>query len=590
MKPTSLILLSVLTGGAGIISAQLVDPIPERIQPGGLVLPLEDWLQVPASGPAPKLARISVVKPAFDGSGRIFVADLRGPMHVIDGDRRELYTDVAQAFPDFIDEPQLGSGFHAFAFHPEFPTNGRFYTVHTEPGGSGDLDFGPVVDLEVTIESVVTEWITSDPTANTFSGSRREILRVGYPTDLHNFQEIAFNHFVDRTHEDYGLLYVCVGDGGAVNVDPTLAHRLDSVYGTLLRIDPSGTDSGNGQYGIPSTNPFVAQRADGTLGEIYAWGFRNPHRVCWDPAAPDRMFLADIGQANIEEINLVVKGGDYGWWAREGTFRLDPTVDDSVVWPLPPNDAEFGYQYPVAQYDHDEGFAVTLGFVYRGYQQPLLDGLLLFGDIVNGRVFYVEADELAAGSPATIQELLFEHDGTAQSLLEIMGDTRADLRFGLSEDGEIFLTTKRDGFIHRFTPSAENGSGDLANISTRGTVQTGDGIMVGGFVVTDEARRVLIRGLGPTLADLDVAGALADPRITVFDNLGQEIAFNDDWSAQPYADAVISAGATAGAYPLVEGSADAALVLYLAPGVYTVHLTGQSTETGVGLIEVYRLP
>jgi len=590
MKLASPILFSTFIGCAGFISAQLDDPIPEPIEPGGLVLPLEDWLQVPASGPAPVLARVSVTKPAFDGSGRIFVADLRGPMHVIDGDSMELYTDVADFFPNFTDGLQRGSGFHAFAFHPDFPTNGLFYTVHTEPGGSGDLDFGPVVDREVTIESVVTEWTTTDPTANTFAGSRREILRVGYPIEFHNLQEVAFNHFVDRSHEDYGLLYVCVGDGAAVNVDPAMGHRLDSVYGTVLRIDPAGTDSTNGQYGIPPSNPFIDQGDDGALGEIYAWGFRNPHRVCWDPIAPDRMFLADIGQAQIEEVNLVIKGGDYAWWAREGTFLLDPSVDDSVVWPLPPDDAENGYQYPVAQYDHDEGRGITLGYVYRGLQQPLLDGLLLFGDLVNGRVFYVEADELEAGSQATIKEMLFEYEGTTQTLLEILDDTRTDLRFGLSEDGEIFLTTKRDGFIRRFATSEDNGSGELANISTRGTVQSGDGVMVGGFVVDADERRMLIRGLGPTLADLGVPGALANPSITVFNNAGQEIAFNSNWSDQPYADAIESAGAAVGAYPLPEDSADSALLLYLAPGVYTVHLSGESTETGIGLIEVYRLP
>ena len=114
--------------------------------------------------------------------------------------------------------------------------------------------------------------------------------------------------------------------------------------------------------------------------------------------------------------------------------------------------------------------------------------------------------------------------------------------------------------------------------------------MVGGFVIDENARRVLIRGLGPTLGDLGVVGALSDSQITVFKAGGREIAFNDNWGAQPNADTIATVSAAVGAFPLAEGSLDAALLLYLAPGAYTVHLTGVNDEVGVGLIEVYRVP
>jgi hypothetical protein len=186
--------------------------------------------------------------------------------------------------------------------------------------------------------------------------------------------------------------------------------------------------------------------------------------------------------------------------------------------------------------------------------------------------------------------MLFDRDGSTRTLREIMGDNRADLRFGTSEDGEIFLTTKRDGYIRRFKASTENGTGVLTNISTRGTVLNGDGLMVGGFVVDDDARRVLIRGLGPTLGDFGVVGALSDVQMTVFKVGGRGIAFNDNWGTQPNADTIATVSVAVGATPLAEGSLDAALLLYLAPGAYTIHLTGVNDEVGVGLIEVYRVP
>lgn len=136
----------------------------------------------------------------------------------------------------------------------------------------------------------------------------------------------------------------------------------------------------------------------------------------------------------------------------------------------------------------------------------------------------------------------------------------------------------------------DSGSGELTNISTRGTVLNGDGIMVGGFVIDEDVRRVLIRGLGPTLGEFGVAGALSDSRMTVFSAGGDEIASNDNWGDQSNADTIAAVSATVGAFPLAEDSLDAVLLLDLAPGAYTVHLTGVGDATGVGLIEVYRVP
>jgi len=164
------------------------------------------------------------------------------------------------------------------------------------------------------------------------------------------------------------------------------------------------------------------------------------------------MLIGDIGQANIEEVNLGIAGADYGWSAREGTFALDPD-DVTRVLDLPPFDASFDVTYPVAQYDHDEGNAIVGGFVYRGDAVPELFGQYVFGDIVNGRIFFVDADALELGRQAPIEELTLLRDGEPISLLDLVDAPRADLRFGQDLDGELYVTTKQDGMVRTFAPA-----------------------------------------------------------------------------------------------------------------------------------------
>ncbi len=135
-----------------------------------------------------------------------------------------------------------------------------------------------------------------------------------------------------------------------------------------------------------------------------------------------------------------------GWSEREGLCAVDH-FDQLATLPLPPDDATFGYTYPVAQYDHDEGFAIIGGFVYRGSEVPDLIGKYFFGDN-NGRIFFVDVDDLALGSQTTIRELTLVYEDEVQTLLEILGEPRrADLRFGVDEDQELYVLTKRDGMV-----------------------------------------------------------------------------------------------------------------------------------------------
>jgi len=159
------------------------------------------------------------------------------------------------------------------------------------------------------------------------------------------------------------------------------------------------------------------------------------------------MLVGEIGQDNIEEINLVVPGADYGWYLREGTFAVN--LDDaSIIYDLPPDDASQGFTYPVAMYDHDEGIAIAGGHVYRGSAIPSLYGQYIFADLVTGRMFHVPVDDLVQGSQATIFQLtLVDHNGNTTTLKKLIGANRADVRLGLDDDGEIYLLTKTDGKI-----------------------------------------------------------------------------------------------------------------------------------------------
>lgn len=419
----------------------LTDPIPAPITMSGLEVRLEHVATIPASGTSP-LTRINTAVAAGDGSGRLFVPDLRGDLWVVDGGSPAVYLDVPSHFPDFVDAPRLGTGLGYVAFDPDFATNGRFYTVHTEDGAALTSHTPDFVDpLGTVVHGVITEWTAADSVAATFAGTTREVMRVGFATYFHGFQQIGFG--------PDGFLYLATGDGVHVPLFSPGPQDLGQIQGKLLRIDPGGTDSANGAYGIPALNPFVGTA--GALGEIWAYGFRNPHRFSWDETS-GKLLLGNIGESNIDMVHQVLPQANHGWTEREGTFLFDPS-DPENVYPLPVGDAAFGYTYPVAQYDHDEGFAIVGGFVHRHPSIPELYGEYVFGDIVNGRVFHATESAMTLGAdPAPIGEIrLFDETDTEVTLLELVGESRVDLRVGMDEDGTILLLSKRSGDIWRLT-------------------------------------------------------------------------------------------------------------------------------------------
>jgi hypothetical protein len=314
--------------------------------------------------------------------------------------------------------------------------------------------------------AVVHEWQVLAGSPNSIDpASAREVLRIGMPyAAAHPIGQIAFDPAAGPGHPDRGLLFIAVGDGGSPTccpplIDPlSVAQDLSSPLGSLLRIDP--LENGGAPYSVPADNPFANDADASTLDVIWAFGLRNPHRFAFDTGRSGKLLLSDIGASNIEEINLIAKGDNYGWSEREGTFLITPS-DLFGVYPLPPDDATFGYSYPVLQYDHDEGdVAVSGGYVYRGSGAAQLLGDYVFGDLVSGRLFRAPAGSLDGSGQAAFEQLrlIDASDGLEKSLLEMVGGgppaPRADLRFGRDDAGEIYLVTKWDGRIRRLAGDA----------------------------------------------------------------------------------------------------------------------------------------
>ncbi len=433
----------------------VLNPIPEKIPFSGLTLFIQEFVQVPTTASEGQQARINKIAPLPDGSKRIFVHDLRGKLYEIVDDEAQLFLDLAGKKPHFMHTPGHGTGMGSFAFHPEYAQNGIFYTTHTEdPKRSPNADFSYDEELRVKVRWVLTEWTHQNPQSSLFKGTHRELMRVDMVSQIHGVQEISFNPLARPGDEDYGLLYIGIGDGGSViGKKSFLVQDKGKVWGCILRIDPRGKNSENGHYGIPDSNPFVGE--SGALGEIYAMGFRNPHRFTWDALHEGKMLASGIGQHFMEEVNLVIPGANYGWPEREGTFRMDPEGDLGKLYPLPSDDSALGYTYPVAQFDHDEGLAICGGYVYTGESIPALNGKYIFGEIVTGRLFMLDASSLQLGHQAPIQEvkIAWENGQTATwpELTDNVktGHGRVDFRMGIDADGELYLSTKANGKIFK---------------------------------------------------------------------------------------------------------------------------------------------
>lgn len=431
---------------------ELTDPIPAPIQPSGLVAGAALVTQIPASGSHGFKTRITKLD-YIPGTSRLMIVDIRGKLHELRNNQPGVYMDMATLKPHFIDEPGLATGFGSFAFHPEFSENGLLYTSHTEKPGITTADFRYASSVPVTVQWVISEWKADKPGAFPFKGKSRELFRIDMVTGMHGVQELTFNPNAGKGDDDYGLLYIGIGDGACVQSGyPFLVQSTEKPWGSILRIDPLGNNSANGKYGIPHSNPFAGKA--NALGEMYAYGFRNPHRITW--TTKGHMLASNIGQAKIESVNLILPGHNYGWPIREGTFLVNPYGDINKVYSLPEDDARFNITYPLAQYDHDEGLAISGGFEYTGTSVPELKGKYLFADMNNGRLYYLDIPEITPGNMASIKEWKITLNGKRTTTAELHGSKRVDLRFGKDHNGEVYFFSKQDGKVYRLIQSTNH--------------------------------------------------------------------------------------------------------------------------------------
>ncbi len=446
----------------------LDDPIPAGISRGDLSVSLETvadgfispLLAIPAPGVDDVLFVVDQVGiiwrvSLIDGSKTIFF-DISKNSTRPEGMNSGL-VDVGNAGFGAFDE----RGLLGLAFHPDYASNGLFYTYQSEEL-SGTADFSTMPEMaEANHQTVIAEWSNSAPLEPSASVTKREVLRIDQPQFNHNGGMLAF--------DNDGLLYIALGDGGArddedlTTEEPNNTTRvrvvghgsgngsdLSNPLGAILRIDPTARTSSNGQYGVPNSNPFDGSSTE--LAEIFAYGLRNPYRFSFDSETGE-LYAGDVGQGDIEEINIIEAGKDYGWNHKEGSFwfypnfRQDGYVSDEAPTPLPT-----GLTDPALQYDHDEGISVTGGYVYRGSDVPELDGVYIFADWSKdfsqplGRLFYSE-------DQSTIKE--FRLAGQPRVGLFITG-------FGQDSQGEVYVLGNtrgvplgRTGVLQKIVPAVE---------------------------------------------------------------------------------------------------------------------------------------
>ncbi|HEX3719980.1 MAG TPA: PQQ-dependent sugar dehydrogenase [Verrucomicrobiae bacterium] len=415
-------------------------PLPkiklERVLPNLKMPPRPDWL----------MEGIQSVRPVWmseapDGSGRFFVVVQTGRILVVkkgsDGSDAKDFLNIEDRHTTFQNE----DGLLGLAFHPGFKTNGLLYiyfTMENKPEDIKRLDNG--LPVAFPYRSVISEFKVSanDPDKADMS-SERVIFETLQPYWNHKGGELCFG--------PDGYLYFGLGDGGR-GTDPFgNGQNTASFLGKMLRIDVNSRTTLGGhrwthelQYGIPSDNPFVKEPEMGGVGahrEVYAYGFRNPWRWSFDRATGD-LWVGDVGQDLWEEVDLVTKGGNYGWNVREGAHHFKPGpagaqyIEPLMEYPHRPN------LLPESLYpDHTIGMCIVGGYVYRGQKYPALQGIYIYGDFSLGTIWGFRYDREAR--KITDQSSMLEQPKNICSFAE---DLDGEL-YALMDDGHIYQLTSQ---------------------------------------------------------------------------------------------------------------------------------------------------
>ena len=373
---------------------------------------------------------------APDGSGRMFIVYQTGKILVFkksgDGGDATEFLNIEARDPKAGGENECG--LLSVAFHPGFKTNGLFYVYYNQKNPA-DQHNQP---LNFPIRSVISEFKVSATNADAADlKSERILLQVQQPFGNHKGGELLFG--------PDGYLYLGLGDGGAADDPFNSGQNVATLLGKILRIDVNaktehafGDRNRHLEYGIPSDNPFVNEPNMGERGarkEIYALGLRNPWRFSFDRQT-GTLWCGDVGQDLWEEVDVIVKGGNYGWNVREGAHHFKPGPDgakyiEPVMEYTHRTDLQAQGMFP----DHSIGLCVIGGYVYRGKASPALTGLYLYGDYNLGRIWAFRYDD-AAQKVTAHGELLQQPDNICSFAEDADGEI-----YTLMQDGKIFQIT-----------------------------------------------------------------------------------------------------------------------------------------------------
>jgi glucose/arabinose dehydrogenase len=330
---------------------------------------------------------------AHDGSNRLFIVEQGGRILVKQpaGTGTSVFLNIQSRVLTTGGE----QGLLGLAFHPQYSTNRRFFVNYTRTSD------GATVIAQYSVS--VTDPNFVDP------ASEVVILVIDQPYPNHNGGMIEFG--------PDGYLYIGMGDGGSGNDPENRAQNVNELLGKVLRIDIDNPASETVRYSSPATNPFFGPTAG--RDEIFAVGLRNPWRFSFDRST-GQLYLGDVGQNAIEEVDIISLGGNFGWRVYEGTQCT--TIDPELC-------TGSGFIQPITQYTHAGGrCSITGGYVYRGPYRTLPSGTYVYGDFCTG-------------------EILMFKDG-AQSLLL---DTNFSISsFGEDESGEIYVVS-HGGTVYRIT-------------------------------------------------------------------------------------------------------------------------------------------
>ena len=366
----------------GTLSLEAVPAFPGLVWDG--------WSPVSDDGkPVPPLRPLTVTH-AGDGSGRRFIVEQTGRIYMIekDGQTAKIFLDIHEDTRPWKKSNE--EGLLGLAFHPRFSETGEFF-----------ICYSPVDAPQA--ERISRFHVSAQDPNKADQNSEEIVLQFDQPFPNHNGGSIAFG--------PDGFLYIGLGDGGSRNDPFDNAQNLSVLLGKILRIDidQPGAETA---YAVPPDNPFVDM--DGARPEIWAYGFRNPWQLTFDNQT-GALWMADVGQDLQEEINLVKKGGNYGWRRREGSYPLGNISSDVPVID------------PLWEYDHQVGKSITGGPVVRGSTIPELEGRYLYGDFVSGRMWALGVQD--SSDPSTISNQLIPWNG-----LPIFG-------FGHDQDGAVYVLT-----------------------------------------------------------------------------------------------------------------------------------------------------